>query len=321
MMRFLTALILSLTLFATSAMADVRPEEMVVESSGKLEFHYPKRFAPAADELKKMGSGSVARAERSLGIEDLGHVEVWVLPEVDDYWEVNGLPGGPPSYAVGLSFSDKGVIIVVNGVGPNGALVELDKTFEHELAHVAIDRAREGKPVPRWFNEGFALLHADEWGPERADLFGRAAAAGSLKGFADIEKNFPAHSGSAGLAYAQSLQFVMHMQDIAGDDVIAKIMDGVRAGKPFDVAFKSAVGKSLALTEAEWRQRAESDMSGWSILNDGTFGLFAAALLFIVTFVVVRGRRRRKFDAMRDDPNEWDYDETKYPLPGARVRE
>ncbi len=301
----------------TGVAADVRPDEMITSKSGDLEFHYPKRFEPAARELMRTSTRSVRRAERSLGLESLGPVEVWVLPQVDDYFEVTGTPGAPPSWAVGLSLSDKGVIIVVNGAGPGGALVELQKTFDHELAHVAIDRARAGHPVPRWFNEGFALLHADEWSPERADLFGRAASTGALKSFRDIERGFPEHSGSAGLAYSQSLQFMMHIQDLAGDDVIGKIMTGVRAGTPFDKAFKSAVGKSLALTEAQWKQEAESQMSGWSILNDGTWGLVGAALLFIVAWFVRRRRKRLKFAAMKDDAAEWDYDETRYPLPGA----
>ena len=111
---------------------------------------------------------------------------------------------------------------------------------------------------------------------------------------------------------------MMHLEKTAGDDVIAKIMTGVREGKPFDKAFKSAVGKSLAMKEATWKQEAESQMSGWSILNDGTWGFFGAALLFIVAFVVRRRRKRAKFAAMTDDAVGWDYDESKYPLPGAR---
>lgn len=318
-MRLLfTLLLIGFALLSPPAFGDVRPEEMVTSTVGKLEFHYPERFEPAAAKLKAIAAHSVLRAEDSLGLDDLGKVEVWIVPEVSDYFEVTGTPGNPPKWAVGLSLTDRGVIVVVNGTGQGGGLVELDKTFEHELAHVAIDRARQGHHVPRWFNEGYALLHADEWNPERADVFGRAASAGSLKSFSDIERNFPEHSASAGLAYAQSLQFLMYVERVAGRDVIVRIMDGVRAGKPFDEAFKSAVGKSLALTEATWRQQAESQMSGWSILNDGTWGLFGAAILFIVTWLVVRRRRKVRFSAMREEEGEWDYDESRYPMPGAR---
>ncbi len=175
----LFALVLLFPLGTTGA--DVRPDEIVSRDVGAgLQLHYPERFAPAAERLEKVGPGTVRSVSRALGLEDLGTVEAWILPEVDDYFEVTGTPGSPPEWAVGLSLSDRGVIIVINGTGPNGELVDLEKTFEHELAHVAIDRARAGNPVPRWFNEGFALMQADEWTPERADLFARAASAGTL---------------------------------------------------------------------------------------------------------------------------------------------
>lgn len=319
MIRILLTLLFSLALSLTAvapAHADVRPEEMVSHTSGKLEFHYPQRYERAAKKLDAIGANSVARAERALGLEDLGRVEVWVLPEVDDYFEVTGAPGNPPKWAVGLSLSGRGVIIVTNGAGPQGQPVELEKTFEHELAHVAIDRARDGQPVPRWFNEGFALMHADEWTPERAEIFARAAGAGALKPFADIERTFPEHSQSAGLAYAQSLQFVMYLRRVHGEAVFADIMSSVRQGVPFDDAFRSAVGQSRAMTEALWRQDAESNLSFWSVLNDGTWGFVIGAILFIVAFVIRRRQRREKFAAMRDDSPEWDYDEARYPLPG-----
>ena len=318
-LHFLTATVVAMSLaFATPVAADVRPDEMVTRTAGSLEFHYPERFHKAAQKLIEDGPAAEKQMAGLLGMDELGPVEVWILPEVDDYFELLGQPNRAPDWAVGLSLSGKGVVIVVNGAGPGGELVDSKKTFRHELAHVAIDRARGNHPVPRWFNEGFALLAADEWNPERADVFGRAASAGALKNFEDIERNFPEHSASAGLAYAQSLQFIMHLRDLRGDEVTAEIMKGVREGKSFEDSFKSAVGSSLKLTEAKWRNRAESQMSGWSILNDGTWGLFAGSLLFIVAFIIRSGRKRRRLAAMGNDGTEtWDYEPSRYPLPGG----
>jgi uncharacterized protein YjiS (DUF1127 family) len=110
----------------------------------------------------------------------------------------------------------------------------------------------------------------------------------------------------------------MYMQRIAGNDVIAKIMDGVRDGMVFDEAFRHAIGKSMPVVEAQWKKDAESNMSGWSVLNDGTWGLFGGAFLFLGAWYIRRRRKRDKLAQMSDDAGEWDYEESRYPLPGAR---
>lgn len=311
------ALLLSVAL-GGSALADVRPDEMAArEIAGGLSLHYPQRFEPAARQIEEAAPATAGRIADGLGLEDLSGIEVWILPEVDDYFEVNNLPGRPPEWAVGLSLSDRSVVVLVNGVGPGGELVDLQKTFAHELAHVAIDRARAGGAVPRWFHEGFAVMLADEWTPERSELLSRAAASGSLKSFAELSRTFPPHQNTASVAYAQSFHFVRDVMSIAGDDVFARILDKVARGWKFEAAFASEVGDSISLAEARWSQRLQSTMSGWSVLNDGTFGFFGAALLFIVAWLVRRKRTARKFASMEDAVGNWDYDESKYPLPGA----
>lgn len=310
---------LAFLLQVAPAAADVRPEEMQARPiEARLELHYPERYAPAAKQLEEVAPKTVRAVAKRLELEHLGDVQVWVLPEVDDYFEVTNNPGRLPDWAIGLSLSDKGVIIVVNGAGPNGQLVDLEKTFVHELAHVAIDRARAGKPIPRWFNEGFALMTAEEWTPERADTLAKAAAAGTLRSFRNLDEGFPAHSNSASIAYSQSFHFVKHLEQLKGPKVYGEIARHVREGKSFEDAFRIAMGASLAVIEAKWRKDLEASMSGWSVLNDGTWGFFLGALMFLAAFIVRRKRSQNRLANMKDEPGAWDYDEARYPLPGSR---
>ncbi len=311
-------LLIAALMLPAAGFADVRPDEMRVrETAAKLTFHYPERYEPAVDKLEGAAVKSLRKVSEGVGLEDLGDIEVWVLPEVDDYFEVTGQPGSPPEWAIGLSLSNKGVIIVVNGTGQNGVLVDLEKTFVHELAHVAIDRARAGQPFPRWYNEGYALHAGEEWTPERAETLARAATAGTIRSFRELDRGFPAHHMSASAAYSQSFHFVAHLERMKGDGVHAEILGRVRDGDSFEDAFRKTFGSSLAVVEAGWRTDLESSMSGWSMLNDGMWGFFGASLLFIVAWLVRRKRAKRKLAAMGDDPGGWDYDESRYPLPGA----
>lgn len=297
--------------------ADVRADQMRERAVDGLVYHYPDGADKAVERLVEVAPETVDILERDLGLQDLSGIQVWVLPEVDDYFELTGAPGRPPGWAVGLSLMDRSTIIVVNGAGPNGQLVDIVKTFQHELAHVAFDRARRGAAVPRWFNEGFAILHAEEWTAERSNTLTKAASLGGLKSFDDLTRTFPAHHNSASLAYDQSFHFVRWMGERHGDDVYADIFDRMASGKDFPGAIKSVTGRSLKLNEAIWRQELEDASSGWSILSDEMLQFFGASLLFVVAWWVTRRRRRRRLASMEDDvPPEWDYDDEQYPLPG-----
>src|SRR5690625_1000033 len=127
-----------------------------------LDYHYPPRFEPAIQLLEKQAQPLLTSLEKRLGLEDLSDIEVWLLPELAIYFEHQGSDYDPASWAVGLSLSDRSTILVKHGVSMGGEVVDIEATFAHELAHVAVDRARAGNHVPRWFNEGFAVLYAEQ---------------------------------------------------------------------------------------------------------------------------------------------------------------
>jgi hypothetical protein len=319
MMQRVHTILLFVVLLLTPllAHADVAPEQIRTKTVAGLEYHYPEGAEKAVDQLVEAAPDTIAKLDRELRLESLEGVQVWVLPEVDDYFEITGAPGRPPGWAVGLSLTDRSTVIVVNGTGPNGQLVDLVKTFRHELAHVAFDRRRKGRSVPRWFNEGFAILHAEEWTAERSDALTKAASVGNLKSFDDLTRTFPAHHNSASLAYDQSFHFVRWLGERHGEDIYADIFDQMGQGKDFEAAMKSATGRSLKLNEAIWKQELESASNFWAFLSDETVQFFGASLLFVVAWLITRYRRRKRLESMEDDvPADWDYDETRYPLPG-----
>ena len=313
----LVALAAPLVLPLASAAADVRPEEMTSRRAGDLVFHYPERFAPAVDALEASGPAELARLESELGLGEMADIDVWVLPEVDDFYELRGEPNRAPEWAIGLSLSDRSTIILVGGAH-RGEAVDLHKTFVHELAHVAMDRARGGYSVPRWFNEGFAIMHAEEWTPQRSDMLARSAAAGALSPLMELAHNFPGHHNSASLAYAQSFFVVRQMSHEFGDDIYARVLARVRDGQPFPQAFRAETNLSLAQVEAKWLQALKNNASGLSMLMDGMLVFFGASILFVVAYAVRRHRSAKKLASMDPDtPDDgWDYDTSRYPLPG-----
>jgi hypothetical protein len=291
-----------------------------LSEDGSLRFHYPPRFRPMIEQIDRDGTVLFHDLERILGIEDFPTVDVWVLPNLDLFFEYHGLEHRPPRWAVGLSLSKQRTVLVQHGTSAGGEVVDVPRTFAHELAHVAMDEAAGAYRVPRWLNEGFAVMHADEWSPERSDMLSRAAASGTLIAFDRLDRNFPPHHQSASLAYAQSFHFVRHLDRTFGEGFFASLLAGVRQGMPFEVAFEAAAGQPLSEVEADWRADLTTGSSLWVIFYDETVILFGASILFLVAYITRRIRKRRREASMRDedDLQGWDYDPSRYPLPGQQ---
>lgn len=323
---FLTALLtVSGVSSASAQLSNNSPDRDIVSVTAvddSLQFHYPRRFKPAAEILETQGPALFHTLEKELGIEHFPTVDVWLLPKLDLFYTINEIPGNAPPWAVGLSFTKKRTILVMHGIGPNREPVDTLKTFSHELAHVAIDEASGDYRVPRWFNEGFAVMHADEWGVERSEMLSRAATTGMLIPFESLTDTFPDHHNIVSVAYAQSFHFVRFLKHRFGDDLFADLMKRVRNGENFYQALETQTGMPFHTIETQWRDQLVQGNSLWSILSDENIVFFGAALLFLVAWVVRRNQKRKKLKEMSDNdlPEPWDYDDAHYPLPGESHR-
>lgn len=279
------------------------------------DFHYLRRYRPAVDVLVEQAPPLLERAMGELGLAAMPAVEVWVLPQVSDYYELRGEPNRAPEWAVGLSLSGRSTIILAHGA--DRVPHEVMLTFAHELAHVAVDHARGETPVPRWFHEGFAVYLAQEWTAERSEKLSQAAAGGRLANFDSLRVNFPSHQSQVSLAYDQSFHFVRWLRLEYGAQFWPQVMQELAGGATFDEALAHQSGQTLAQLEARWREALVSSTTLWSLLADETLIFFGVSVLFIVTYLSVWWRRRRRMAAMRDDSgDDWHYDAARYPLPG-----
>lgn len=303
--------------WVTSAQADIPPEQMTRDKMPEdgLTFHYLKRYQPAIDILAREAPGLRERAQKNLGVDELSPIDVWVLPRVADYYSLRDEPNRAPEWAVGLSLSNRSTIIVAHG----GARPpeEVMFTYAHELAHVAVDQARGEAPVPRWFHEGFAVMMAQEWTPERSEKLSQAAARGQLQPFSKLRRSFPSHQQSVSLAYDQSFHFVRWLQLEYGADFWARVMHQMDRGHTFEQSLEGESGSSITQLEARWREELSDSSSFWSIFADENIIFFGVSLLFILAYIRARRRRRRQLESMKDDKvADGGYDRAHYPLPG-----
>lgn len=121
----------------------------------------------------------------------------------------------------------------------------------HELAHLVLDDATAGN-YPHWFSEGVAQwverhVSGFEW-VEATALSGRAPY--SLD---ELRRSFAALPNQA-LAYRQAFLLVAALEDAAGPDSLARLIDQLARGRPFEAAFAAVAGRPLEdLARSAWR--------------------------------------------------------------------
>ncbi|MCA9544677.1 MAG: hypothetical protein KC613_09820 [Myxococcales bacterium] len=203
----------------------------------------------------------------------------------------------PPEWADGLAYPLRRRIYLQASRGPD----ELDKTFQHEISHVALGTLAQGR-APVWLAEGLAIQQSEPIAFERIWLLTEAATMGALHDLDDLAAGFPAGGARAGVAYAQSVHFVGYLRKTFGEERFARFLEVLgEPGGPseapeaaLDRAMRAAFRLPLATVERDWRESLRL-WWGWIPVVFGSTTLWAVTVLLLVG----AWRRKRREKAAR----------------------
>jgi hypothetical protein len=192
-------------------------------------------------------------------------------------------PNAPyPDYAAGVAYSEVGlVLLTVLPVHPTSQH-DLGEVFRHELAHVALEDALGGRPVPRWFNEGFAVMASGETSFPRMQTLWTATISDNLLSLSQLERSFPSKEWEAEIAYAQAADVVRFLVKREERHRFRTLISHLRGGESMDDALFNSYGEQTSTLEHEWRQDVAKKYTFYPVLFSGslvwvgTLGLFAA---------------------------------------------
>jgi hypothetical protein len=197
--------------------------------------------------------------------------------------------GAPyPEYAAGVAYSEIGlVLLTLVPVHPNSNH-DLGEIFRHELAHVALEDAVGKNRVPRWFNEGFAVLASGETSLVRLQTLWTATLADKLLTLQQMDRSFPRDETDASIAYAQAVDIVRYLVRQQDYHRFRGLIARMRDDQPLDAAILDSYGIDLPTLEYEWKKDVAKRYTFWPVLFSGTVVWVGALGLF------VWGWRRRK---------------------------
>jgi len=289
-------IILIATLLAGTAGATPPPE---------LTFSAPKALRGEIPHLEGMDPGGLERMAELLGLEDPGPpIRVRLVEE--------GSPEArrAPSWSVAYAFGAAGYVVLMPSRVPAYPDHHLLGVLRHEVAHVLIARAAGRRPIPRWFNEGLAIVLAREWNLEDRS---RLVMVNLRRGNIDLEtldRRFQGGQHSAASAYTLSGAFVRYLQAEHGERAAARILHRVAQGEPFEVAFASALGLPLDKALDAYFHHLDLWHKWVPVLSSTTTLWFIITALALVAF-----RRRRQRD--REILAQWDEEERQRLLETA----
>lgn len=179
--------------------------------------------------------------------------------------------GAPyPEYASGVAYPELGLVLLTLTPRYPSENLDVVQVFRHELAHVALHDAVGEHPIPRWFNEGFAVMASGETSFERMWTLSSATLSDRLLPLSQVERSFPNDENKASVAYAEAADVVRFLIRREDRHRFRALVGELSSGRTLDGAAREAYGVDLVSLEHEWREDVAKRYTFWPILFSGT---------------------------------------------------
>jgi Peptidase MA superfamily len=261
-------------------------------NGGWIRFSYPPSTRERVEPLIAEADAARRDLETRLGQRVLDRVNVYVARTPGEMTTLAPEGAPYPRYAAGVAYPELRLILLsIAPVRPNSNH-NLKQIFKHELAHVALYNAVDGHPVPRWFNEGFAVVASGETSFARLHTLWTATLSNNLLSLKKLDRTFPAQPSEADVAYAEAADVVRYLMRERDHERFAAMIARVRHGETFERALEDAYDTSLASLEYEWRQDVAKRYTFWPVLFSGS--VVWAGVVGLVIWGFRRKKRRDK---------------------------
>lgn len=272
-------------------------ERFEVRDTEVIRFYYPEGIELPRLWLEKLAESALDDLSRSMGVVPAKRLHLVVAASAESFQWVTG--GAAPEWGAGVAFPMRG-LVVLRFDGADREREELERVLRHEFAHVLLGGWRVR--VPRWFDEGHAMLRSQLVTPEMILALARASWRNRLLSLSSLRRDFPESEGLARLAYAESYDAVRYIEEAWSPEALQWILLDLSRGTEFEEALVRNLGVSSTVYGIIWRREARGRYGWLDLVGDGTFAWGIMSLAFVAAAFLSVIRRRRRLEAMEDDP-------------------
>jgi len=216
---------------------------------------------------------------------------VYLLEDVHQFRKI--VRGVFPDWGAAAAFP-AGKLIAVKSPDRFRINKSLAELLRHEYAHLALASRTGIRNVPRWFDEGMAMMVSTEWDWTNNMAMSKAALFDEFIPLEEIENLNRFNEDKASVAYAQSYLAVTYLFEEYGRETITIFLDEITRGSLIDEALIASIGSNYAGFEKEFQFYLKRRYNLVTIFMDTMYFWLALAIIVIIGGFL-QYRRRRKY--------------------------
>ena len=277
------------------------PQPVLATEPPQLMIEAPHSLEPQAARLRNLNPSRFLPIMDLVGLHHPGPPIRVVLAPEQSAWAKQA-----PSWSSAYAMGELGMIVLLPERVLSYPYESLEQVLAHEVAHVLVARSTGGRAVPRWFDEGLAMIAAHSWTVEDRARLVWAMATEEPISLDEINARFRRDRASAQQAYVLAYAFVQDLIRQTSPRLAKNVLALVAQGLPFDEALTRLTSKTPRQLEVAFWDR-QSVWTRWVPVATSSVMLWLVIVLLI--FYVFRKQKKRTTAIKK----QWEEEETGDP--------
>lgn len=197
-----------------------------------------------------------------------------------------------PDWGIGCAIPSRHLLVVKSPIKFRYGK-SLKQVLEHELAHIFLEEKVKGKRVPRWLDEGFAMMQSHEWTLGQDVVVARAVMTNSIFPLSKIERLNQFNQSQANLAYTMSFLAISYLFREYGEEGFIDVVDLLSQGGNWDEVFLKGTGSDYIDFQMEFYDYIRTRYQWINLLGDTYFFWLGLAFLIIVIYLLKKRHAKK----------------------------
>ena len=230
-------------------------------ASGPARVHWYQGNSGFGGAAANSAAEAIPGLQQQIAVEPPSPLDVYLYASLDDLRSAVELAGR--EWLGGQARPELGVVLVAIPPG-DSARLQMRRDIPHELTHLMtfVAASPNYDAVPRWLDEGLAVLNEGEPNSAQALAVQEALTGNKLIPIESLCGAFPADASAALLAYGQSRYVVQQIINEYGSAGIQALLAAYRDGATCSGGVEQALNITLPELELKWREALQAGPAG-----------------------------------------------------------